>query len=209
MAAARASPAAAQVHDLARAFAHDGAVEISRFFTESEFNRLRRHIDRKIARQLFRSMQGDTQVRGAPCEYGDPEVEQLLRAKASFVSDLLALDLIPAYSYLRLYRPGDRVAAHRDRPACEITIATSLAADPHWPLHILLDGRIADFCPARRGAVAFKGHDFLHWRSPLEGSEPMAHALFHYVQRHGGFHAWANDRRPWVTKPREKSEPCW
>ncbi len=174
-----------------RAFAERGVAEIAGFFTTPEFDRLRRHVDGKTRRRLFRSMQGDGQVGGAPCEYGDPLAERLLHVKAPFLSERLQLDLVPTYSYLRLYRPGDRLPAHRDRPACEITVSASLAIDTHWPLYMLVDGDILDFCPAPRDALAFKGQELLHWREPLSGNALVAQILLHYVQREGSCRSWA------------------
>ena len=154
-------------------------------------------------------MEGDEQVEGAPCEYGDPVAERLLRVKVSFLAERLHLDLVPAYNYLRLYRPGDRLPAHRDRPACEITVSASLAAEVEWPLRILVGGRVVDYSPPPRGAIAFRGHELLHWREPLGGGRPIACVLFHYVQRHGAWRSWAYDRRPRATEALEDGAPCW
>jgi hypothetical protein len=160
-------------------------------------------VNGKIRRRLFRSMEGDRQVEGAPCEYADPVAEQLLWGKTSYIGDLLHVDLIPTYSYLRLYRPGDRLPAHRDRPACEITVSASLAADSWWPLRILVGAHVRDYCPPPRGAVAFRGHELLHWREMLSGCGPAVSILFHYVHRHGSCRSWAYDRRPpGATAPR-------
>lgn len=140
-------------------------------------------------------MQGDGQLRGAPCEYGDPVAERLLSAKAPYLSDLLRLDLIATYSYLRLYRPGDRLPAHRDRPACEITVSAPLSTQPDWPLRMLVEGEVLDFRPVARDAVAFRGHELLHWRDDLPETSVSVQALFHYVRRNGPFRTWAYDRR--------------
>jgi alkylated DNA repair dioxygenase AlkB len=181
--------------EVCQAFTDCGVAEVAEFFTAIEFKNLRRYVDRKVRGRLFRSIDGDIQVEGAPCEYGDPVAEQLLQAKTSYLSDLLRLHLVPTYSYLRLYRPGDRLPAHRDRLACEITVSASLAADPMWPLQILVGNGIVEFCPAPGGAVVFRGHELLHWREPLSGSKPIAQVFFHYVQRYGCYTSWANDRR--------------
>jgi hypothetical protein len=191
-----------------QAFAQSGVAEIAEFFTATEFASLRQHVDGKVCHGLFGSPDGDAQVEGAPCEYADPVAERLLSVKASYLGNLLHLDLVPTYSYLRLYRPGDRVAAHRDRPACEITVAASLASDPQWPLHILIGGQALDCCPLPRGAVTFRGHELLHWRDTLSPGDPVAHVMFHYVQRDGPHRSWAYDRRPGETRTRAKQSPC-
>jgi hypothetical protein len=165
-------------------------------------------VEGKVRGKLLRSMEGDGQVEGAPCEYGDPVAEELLGVKASYLADLLHLDLVPTYSYLRLYRTGDRLPAHRDRPACEITVSATLATDTQWPLRILVEGQVLDCCPAPRGAVAFRGHELLHWRETLSGGGPIAHVLLHYVQRHGLWGSWAYDRRPEGTEVPAKSASC-
>jgi hypothetical protein len=189
-------------------FAEHGVTTISEFLTAAEFDLLRRHVDRKVRRGLFRSMAGDGQVDGAPCEYADRVAEQLLSAKAPYLSDLLHLDLVPTYSYMRLYRPGDRLPAHRDRPACEITVSTSLADEARWPLQILVGAHVVEYCPPPRGAVVFKGHELLHWRDALSGERPVAHVLFHYVQRHGFCRSWAYDRRSDAIKAPGGAAPC-
>jgi hypothetical protein len=194
--------------DVRQGFAEHGVTTISEFLTAAEFDRLRRHVDRKVRRRRFRALEGDGQVDGAPCEYADPVAEQMLSAKASYLGDLLHLDLVPSYSYLRLYRPGDRLPAHRDRPACEITVSTSLAADPQWPLQILVGAHVVEYCPPPRGAVVFRGHELLHWRDALSGERPIAHVLFHYVQRHGLCRSWAYDRRPRATEAPGEQAPC-
>ncbi len=203
------SQALAPVHDLWREFAQRGVTEIGEFLTASEFERLGRHVDRKAGGKLFHSMEGDSQVGGAPCEYADLVAEQLLMQKASYLSDLLRLELVPTYSCLRLYRPGDRLSAYRDRPACEITVSTSLAAASSWPLCILVSGRVIDYCPAPRSAVAFRGHELLHWRDSLSADGSVAQALFHYVDRRGPYRSWAYDRRPRGTEAQGRSAPCW
>jgi hypothetical protein len=203
------SPDLASVDGIWGMFAQRGVTVISDFFTAPEFDRLHRYVDRKARGMLFRSTGGDSQVEGAPCEYADPVAEQLLSLKTSYLCDLLRLDLVPTYSYLRMYRPGDRLSAHRDRPACEITVSASLVTDSRWPLRILVEGHVVDYCPPPRGAVAFRGHELLHWREPLSGGGPVAQVLFHYVHRHGLHRSWAYDRRPTGTDAQEKNAPCW
>jgi hypothetical protein len=209
LAASRGSRDLPPVHDTWRLFAQRGVTEISEFLTAAEFDRLRRHVDGKVHGRLCRSMEGDSQVVGAPCEYGDPVAERLLSLKAPYLRDLPRLDLVPTYSYLRLYRPGDHLSAHRDRSACEITVSASLATGSSWPLCILVDGRVAEYSPLPRSAVAFRGHELLHWRETLSARAPVAHVLLHYVDRLGLHRSWAYDRRPRETEARGKSAPCW
>ncbi len=45
---------------------------------------------------------------------------------------------LPTYSYLRVYKRGNLLKAHRDRPACEISMTVNLgmSAEEPWPIWI-------------------------------------------------------------------------
>ena len=45
------------------------------------------------------------------------------------------LELIPTYSYARIYKKGDILKRHKDRPSCEISTTLNLGGDP-WPIFI-------------------------------------------------------------------------
>ena len=47
------------------------------------------------------------------------------------------LQLIPTYSYARLYKKGDILKRHKDRPSCisQISTTINLGGDP-WPIFI-------------------------------------------------------------------------
>ena len=45
------------------------------------------------------------------------------------------MDLIPTYSYARVYQHGAELKRHKDRPSCEISTTLNLGGDP-WPIFI-------------------------------------------------------------------------
>ena len=45
------------------------------------------------------------------------------------------LDLIPTYSYARIYKQGDVLKRHKDRPSCEISTTIHLGGTK-WPIFI-------------------------------------------------------------------------
>ena len=51
------------------------------------------------------------------------------------------MDLVPTYSYTRLYEKGNILKRHKDRPSCEVSTTLHLGGDP-WP--IFLDPSGAD-----------------------------------------------------------------
>ena len=156
----------------------------------------------------------DSQVPGTPSFYGDPLMETLLEVAAATLEEITGLELEPTYSYFRVYKQGDVLERHRDRPACEVSVSICLGLDlgtagPEycWPLHVIPAGNSGDSSPGvaipcRPGdAVVYRGCEVWHWREALEGAS-QAQVFLHYVDRHGPNAAERWDRRPALGLPR-------
>src|SRR6202030_4784459 len=78
---------------------------------------------------------GDNQVPNTPCSYGDPIMEGLLSKLMPTVEKASGLQVFPTYSYLRVYKDGDVLDRHTDRPSCEISLSLCLGyqASGPWP----------------------------------------------------------------------------
>lgn len=50
--------------------------------------------------------------------YADPAMETLLDQATIPMREITGLQLEPTYSYWRLYKPGDVLKRHKDRPSC-------------------------------------------------------------------------------------------
>ena len=83
----------------------------------------------------------DQQIPNTYSHYADPVMETLLVKVLPVMQQETGLDLIPTYSYARLYKNGDELKRHKDRPSCEISTTINLGGDP-WP--IFIDGTGAD-----------------------------------------------------------------
>ncbi|MDA9954284.1 hypothetical protein N9D61_08205, partial [Planktomarina sp.] len=74
---------------------------------------------------LFDEMQDFTpdgsQVPKAHSKYGDPAMESLLISLQDVMEKNTGLTLFPTYSFYRVYRNGDELTVHKDRPSCEIS----------------------------------------------------------------------------------------
>jgi hypothetical protein len=81
---------------------------------------------------------GDAQVPGTPSAYSDFAAEGLLKSIQPEVESQVGLALYPTYSYLRLYKHGDCLKRHVDRPACEISVTLCLGFAPEvpWPIWV-------------------------------------------------------------------------
>ena len=58
--------------------------------------------------------------------YGDPLMDSLLDLSCEPLSNISGFNLLPTYSYTRLYSFGDELLIHRDRPSCEISATLAL-----------------------------------------------------------------------------------
>ena len=63
----------------------------------------------------------DPQVPGSYAKYADRLMEVLLVKTIDTMQKKTGLKLVPTYSYTRLYRTGNILNRHKDRPSCEIS----------------------------------------------------------------------------------------
>ena len=161
----------------------------------------------------------DKQIPNTYSHYGDNVMETLLVKVLPVMAQETGLKLIPTYSYARLYKKGDILHRHKDRPSCEISTTIHLGGNP-WP--IFMDGTGADNILSGRetttvvkpGAPAgtkvildvgdmlvYSGCELEHWREPFEG-EVCGQVFLHYNHVNGPF-AEKNrfDKRPMLGLP--------
>ena len=77
----------------------------------------------------------DPQVPGSYAKYADRFMETLLVKTIDVMQKKTGLKLVPTYSYTRLYRTGNILNRHKDRPSCEISTTLCLGGD-HWPIYL-------------------------------------------------------------------------
>lgn len=135
--------------------------------------------------------------------YGAPEFDALLLELKDQVEARIGRQLLPTYSFARVYFAGQPLILHRDRPACEHSLSLHLAAafpEP-WPLWArTLDGqRLAvDLQPG--DALVYEGTRVQHWRGrcPVDW---YAQVFLHFVDAHGPHAAEHLDRRRALGEP--------
>ena len=144
----------------------------------------------------------DSQVSNTYSIYSDHVMETLLMKMLPVMKKETGLDLIPTYSYARLYKNGDILKRHKDRPSCEISTTLNLCGDP-WP--IFIDGTGADSVideyknihkpNAPKGTkvllevgdmLVYSGCDLEHWREPFQGNV-CGQVFLHYNHVNGPF----------------------
>ena len=162
----------------------------------------------------------DKQIPNTYSHYADPVMETLLMKVLPKMQKETGLQLIPTYSYARLYKKGDILHRHKDRPSCEISCTLNLGGDP-WP--IFIDGTGADSVLSGRETttivkpnapegtkvllevgdmLVYSGCKLEHWREPFEG-ETCGQVFLHYNHVNGPF-ADKNrfDKRPMLGIPK-------
>ncbi|MGH6674145.1 MAG: hypothetical protein ACRECV_19530 [Xanthobacteraceae bacterium] len=152
------------------------------------------YIHTKFASRLLAF--GDHTVPNTPADYGDPTLEGLLEYLRPRVEQEAGLALYPTFSYVRLYKHGDALRRHRDRPACEISVSLNVGQIPDepWPIYV---ENAAGPCAALLGAgdaLLYRGYDCFHWREPYAG-QSLAQVFLHYVARNGPYAAERFDGR--------------
>jgi hypothetical protein len=151
---------------------------------------------------LFDEMQDfnadGVQVPNAHAKYADPAMEVILLHIQKIMQENTGLELFPTYSFHRVYRNGDELKTHKDRPSCEIsaTMCFNYSYDDSkysWPIY--MEGFKAELKPG--DMVIYKGCDLLHWREPFDYEEDAWHVqgFFHYVDKNGPYSNFKFDRR--------------
>ena len=159
----------------------------------------------------------DKQVPNTYSHYADMVMETLLMKVLPKMQQETGLQLIPTYSYARIYKRGDILRRHKDRPSCEISTTLNLGGNP-WP--IFIDGTGADNVIdeykniVKPGApegtkvlldvgdmLVYSGCELEHWREPFDG-DICGQVFLHYNHVNGPF-AEKNkfDGRPMLGLP--------
>jgi hypothetical protein len=172
----------------------------------------------------FIGNRADEQVPGVYSKYADWVMETLLQYMRPIMKAKTGMDLVPTYSYTRVYEKGNILRRHKDRKSCEISTTVHLGGDP-WP--IFLDPSGADFLvdeyrklPAHVDTVKpgaptgvridlkvgdmliYSGCELEHWREPFQGNI-CSQVFLHYNHANGPF-AKTNlfDKRPILGIPK-------
>lgn len=118
--------------------------------------------------------------------YGDPVFDGLLQKFAEGIGYHVGKELLPTYTYARIYRTGEILEPHIDRPACEFSATLTLGYDAKqvWPIFFGDDDIPVVL---EKGEMAlYKGCEVLHWRPEFKGNWHIQ-VFFHYVDANGPY----------------------
>ena len=144
------------------------------------------------------SLRGDEQAPNSHCVYGDPAFEMVMAMSTQDIENIVDKNLVPQYTYARIYKNGSVLERHSDRPECQYSVTLCLGGEyeKQWPIWINDYSGKSHEVPLDVGdMVVYHGTELEHWREKFEGN--MQYQLFmHYVDSEGEFKDRVFDGRP-------------
>lgn len=157
-------------------------------------------IDQEQAQQLQKQFEDleksgqytkDSQAPNSPAVYNFKPFLELLCQKTNEVSNLIEEQVLPTYTYARIYKNGEVLARHRDRPACEISLTLHIGGDATWDISIQKpNGEETNVNLNTGDAMLYLGCIADHWRGDSFSGRYYSQVFLHYV-RSNGPNAWA------------------
>ena len=139
----------------------------------------------------------DPQIPETYSHYADIVMETLLQKVKPIMEKEAGVKLIETYSYARIYKKGDELKRHKDRPSCEISTTMNLGGNP-WPIYLEPDIKLT---LESGDMLMYRGCELEHWREPFEG-EDCGQVFLHYNDASGKYakqHKF--DGRPMIGLP--------
>ena len=150
-------------------------------------------IKRRVARKLlddgyispdtpYFGVWSDKQIPNTYSHYADIVMETLLERIKPVMEKNTGLKVLPTYSYARIYKKGDILKRHKDRPSCEISTTINLGGDS-WPIYLEPSGEKGkegikiDLRPG--DMLIYRGCELEHWRETFEGDN-CGQVFLHY-----------------------------
>lgn len=150
---------------------------------------------------------GDPQVPNTFYRYGDPLMDTIMLMGKQTIEQQIGMQLIPNYTYWRLYQHKDILARHIDRPSCEISATLCIGynndnvdkikyPDYDWPLFVeTAEEKQLPIHLKPGDMIIYRGCEIVHWREPFDGLN-HAQAFMHYNDATGPYNDNYLDGRP-------------
>jgi alkylated DNA repair dioxygenase AlkB len=187
-------------------FEDAGCVQVNSFLDPLTVSTVSKYFHNKIKRgEWGTTVSGDPTTKLA--YYADPFIEVLLEAYREDVEEVCGKELLPTYSFARVYQAGEELKPHVDRPSCEISVTVSVAyngsVSPIFMQYKDLEPSKHELSPG--DAVIYKGCEATHWRAPLTQDQLTVQFMLHYVDKTGQNKVYATDKRASLGMPSTRS----
>lgn len=179
-------------------FKKHGCVLIKNFIDPITVNVVSQYFENKIRRNEWTETIEEGDPTSKYAYYADPLIEVLLQTSKEAVENATGKELLPTYSYSRIYQPGEKLSPHVDRPSCEISVTINVATKGNYsPIYTQYGQNDPEKHVLDPGdAVVYMGCDVMHWRQPLKDDQLNVQFMLHYVDKNGPNAEYAKDKRP-------------
>jgi len=211
-------------NEISNFFKENGYVKIENFLNSEILNLLYSYVKNESLRlsyikknninyENFKNFYGtfdDEQALGDFSRYGSLIFDTLLENSLNQMEYFTGKNLIPTYSYHRLYTTNTDLKKHIDRPSCEISTTLCLGYDIsnidknfypnyNWPMFVKKNNKETPIYLNPGDMLVYKGHEIEHWREPFLGIN-HAQVFLHYNEKNGKFNN-LYDNRPMLGVP--------
>ena len=146
---------------------------------------------------LYNKVNGDfndPQIPNTPSFYNDKKMTEIQLDLLPILEKNLNLELFKTYNYYRIYKRGDILKMHRDRPACEISVTINLGyKNKPWGIWITdFDENPHQVFLEPGDGLVYHGCDLWHWRGINNETDNCSQVFMQYVDQNGPC-SWAKD----------------
>ena len=136
---------------------------------------------------------GDSQAPHSSSVYNYISFLELLCEKTPEISKIVGETVLPTYTYARVYRTGDELLRHKDRPSCELSLTVNLGGSEPWDIWVESEGKEIPITLNPGDAVVYLGAEIEHWREKFNGDH-YYQVFLHYVLSRGQYAQHCFDR---------------
>jgi hypothetical protein len=143
------------------------------------------------------------QVVGSYEWYSDAMAETILQNSCQAISTQIGINILPTYSFTRLYLEGDVLEKHIDRPECEISATLSLGYSNNGFINPIYFSKDIDENDAKEilltpgDLCVYSGCTLYHWRPPIK-NKWLLQTFLHFVNSEGIYKNKIYDSRPYL-----------
>jgi len=134
--------------------------------------------------------------------YCPPCLEALSLTIRPIIEKQVGKQLLPSYTYGRIYRPGAKLDKHYDRRSSEVSVSVCLEkGNTPWFLSVETEEDKVSVDLDVGDILIYCGRDFAHWREgPYRGDEQIQ-VFIQYVDKNGDSADLVYDGRPKLGLP--------
>jgi hypothetical protein len=184
------------MNELAQQYEDNGFIVIREFLPPVLTNFLKEYFQTLEEANLLES--GDGQVITSKAIYGDPAFDTILKLVTPMLSNAIEKELLPTYTYARIYFNGAELLPHLDRKECQHSFTLSLGGEyeslyPIWMKDGDKDIEMVALYPG--DIVLYQGTRVNHWRDEFLGTTQFQ-VFGHMVDADGEYANQLFDTRP-------------